>query len=578
MHFRRNHRLRRSLNVESLEGRRLLAIVTLEPSQDTSLFGDEANTSNGAGEFLFTGRVARRGGSLERRALLAFDVAGQVPEGATISAVSLTLHMSRTVAGPHPASLHRVTAAWGEAGSDARGEEGEGIAAQQGDATWTYRIFPTEEWSETGGDFVAAASATIPVDDDGHYTWSSEEMIADVETWLISPTQNFGWMLIGNESTGKTAKRFDSRESPVEMYRPKLTIEYTEDVVTPVATVGNTTLEEGGEGTTTFRFPVTLDVAPVENVQLTYQTVDGTATESNQDYTSKTGTLIFTPNGPLTQHISIEINGDLEVEDDEQFTIRLFDPDGIEITDNEAIGTILNDDEIVVVPAVSIENASEKEGDEGITVVTMQLFLSEATDKAVNIAYATNPGTATDNVDFVSAVGNMSLPPGETTAIIEVQIRGDRDLEDDETFAVDLTGATNAVIDKSSGTVTIIDDDEPFVSPWQNPQVSADVNGDGLVTPFDALLVINELNGAGLLNFGPGELPTDSGLQPPPYVDTDGNGILAPLDALIVINHLNSEHAVTPAAKPVASISSDALLADLALAALDDALDKKLSR
>ena len=135
MHFRRNHRLRRSLNVESLEGRRLLAIVTLEPSQDTSLFGDEANTSNGAGEFLFTGRVARRGGSLERRALLAFDVAGQVPEGATISAVSLTLHMSRTVAGPHPASLHRVTAAWGEAGSDARGEEGEGIAAQQGDAT-----------------------------------------------------------------------------------------------------------------------------------------------------------------------------------------------------------------------------------------------------------------------------------------------------------------------------------------------------------------------------------------------------------------------------------------------------------
>ena len=52
-------------------------------------------------------------------------------------------------------------------------------------------------------------------------------MVADVQGWLDDASTNFGWIIIGNESTNKTTKRFDSRENPSEGNRPTLAIEYT---------------------------------------------------------------------------------------------------------------------------------------------------------------------------------------------------------------------------------------------------------------------------------------------------------------------------------------------------------------
>ena len=51
-------------------------------------------------------------------------------------------------------------------------------------------------------------------------------MTADVQAWLDDAATNFGWILIGNESKGKTANRFDTMESS-ESARPTLTIEFT---------------------------------------------------------------------------------------------------------------------------------------------------------------------------------------------------------------------------------------------------------------------------------------------------------------------------------------------------------------
>ena len=38
-------------------------------------------------------------------------------------------------------------------------------------------------------------------------------MVADVQGWLDNPASNFGWLMLGDESTNLTAKRFDTRES-----------------------------------------------------------------------------------------------------------------------------------------------------------------------------------------------------------------------------------------------------------------------------------------------------------------------------------------------------------------------------
>ncbi len=43
---------------------------------------------------------------------------------------------------------------------------------------------------------------------------------------LDDPSTNFGWIVIGNEETIQTAKRFDSREVSQAGRRPRLTITY----------------------------------------------------------------------------------------------------------------------------------------------------------------------------------------------------------------------------------------------------------------------------------------------------------------------------------------------------------------
>ncbi|MHC5008542.1 MAG: hypothetical protein ACYTGF_14420, partial [Planctomycetota bacterium] len=57
--------------------------VVLTPVKDNTLFS-LGTTSNGAGDAIFSGRVGPSGGNTVQRAVLAFDVAGALPPGATI--------------------------------------------------------------------------------------------------------------------------------------------------------------------------------------------------------------------------------------------------------------------------------------------------------------------------------------------------------------------------------------------------------------------------------------------------------------------------------------------------------------
>jgi hypothetical protein len=66
-------------------------------------------------------------------------------------------------------------------------------------------------------------SASQSVSDVGPYTWSSAQMVADVQSWLDNPAGNFGWLVLGDEKPTLTSKRFDTRESASP---PVLTIQY----------------------------------------------------------------------------------------------------------------------------------------------------------------------------------------------------------------------------------------------------------------------------------------------------------------------------------------------------------------
>lgn len=208
--------------------------VTLTPLKDNTLFSDpNGGTSNGSGDAVFAGRVGAMGGGWLQRAVLAFDIASNVPHGSTITSITFTLNLITTVSGNQTITMHRLLADWGEGASS--GFSGLGAPAQPGDATWLYRFFPGSPWSTPGGDYIATASASkivgsalIP------YTWTSTPaLVADVQAWVNDPTTNFGWLIHGNEAVLKSSKKFASREFSDPAKWPSLVVQFTPPLPCP---------------------------------------------------------------------------------------------------------------------------------------------------------------------------------------------------------------------------------------------------------------------------------------------------------------------------------------------------------
>ncbi len=91
-------------------------------------------------------------------------------------------------------------------------------------------------------------------------------------------------------------------------------------------------------------------------------------------------------------------------------------------------------------------------------------------------------------------------------------------------------------LSSNPSTITVFVIDFSSDNPWQNAGAPLDVNGDGVTSPLDALLVINELNQRDARM-----LPTSAvGADPLfGYLDASGDGFISPLDALLIINGLN---------------------------------------
>jgi hypothetical protein len=203
------------------------SVATLEPVADTTIFHDGTsafdNTSDGSGPHVWTSRIVS---GAYRRALLRFDLSA-IPPGSVVRAARLTLHQSRSRTA-HPVSVHRLLAAWGEGASNG-GDAGLGAPAQPGDATWIRRIHPGVPWATPGGDFVPTPSALVVVPNVGGAVveWpSTAAMVADVQAWVDAPSSNHGWILLGDEETDQSAKRFSSRNAPTASVRPRLVVEY----------------------------------------------------------------------------------------------------------------------------------------------------------------------------------------------------------------------------------------------------------------------------------------------------------------------------------------------------------------
>lgn len=218
--------------------------VSIPASADNTIYENPSGNSNALGQNIFSGD---NGGGSPRRGLIKFDVSSLIPAGVMITSARLTLNcnVSRTI--PDNVFLHKLLSAWGEGTSDTGGGNGDGVGvpATANDATWLNSFFPSVFWSTPGGDFNAASSASVSVSATGFYTWQSPQMISDVQSWLDLPTSNNGWILICNESTIATARKFGSRENTTVANRPVLSVTYSS--VLPITLSSFDAEEKNGE-------------------------------------------------------------------------------------------------------------------------------------------------------------------------------------------------------------------------------------------------------------------------------------------------------------------------------------------
>ncbi len=206
--------------------------VILEPAKDATIFSEGNELANGSGSRIFAGATSGTGGAGSRRALIEFELGESIPAASVIDAVTLELTVQKVSRTPASAvlSLRRLEQDWSEGGTLT--SQGQGRPAQTGDVTWSHRSFnSSDKWNKEGGDFVGI-SATATVSGTGTVSWSSSQMAVDVQMWLDDPSSNFGWILLGSESTVGSAKGFASSEGP-SSFRPNLTIEYSPAVPDP---------------------------------------------------------------------------------------------------------------------------------------------------------------------------------------------------------------------------------------------------------------------------------------------------------------------------------------------------------
>ena len=261
------------------------------------------------------------------------------------------------------------------------------------------------------------------------------------------------------------------------------------DAATPPAppsriSIGDVRMAEGNAGQTAFRFTVSLDRAQSAPVTVDFATADGTATAPS-DYAAGQGTVTFAP-GETAKTVTVQVNGDTTVEPDETFNVNVANAAGnAAIADAQGVGTIVNDDQPVVVPPsrISINDVRMAEGNAGQTAFRFTVSLDQAQATPVTADFATANGTATAPSDYARTSGAVTFAPGETAETVTVLVKGDRTKEPDETFAVNLSSATaNATIIDGHGVGTIVNDDPSHTRrTWHSARRGLRLNRPGLL-------------------------------------------------------------------------------------------------
>ena len=110
-------------------------------------------------------------------------------------------------------------------------------------------------------------------------------------------------------------------------------------------------------------------------------------------------------------------------------------------------------------PSISIESIQVEEGNT-TNYLEVMLTLTNSVDYDLSVDVRTIDGTAIKGKDYTDLYEVIIFSAGQEQLSINIEILGDGIPEDNEIFSIRLENPLNVIIDNSTATVTIINDDE----------------------------------------------------------------------------------------------------------------------
>jgi len=231
----------------------------------------------------------------------------------------------------------------------------------------------------------------------------------------------------------------------------------------PVQTISvdNPSIVEGDSGTRSLTFTLTLDGLADGNESVLVSTVDGTATDADNDYEPVVSELVQFATGETEKTVTVTVNGDLVDElgaVNEALTLQLSGATNVTVGTPSGIGAIVNDDQP---RTVTVADASKVEGNAGTSVLNFVVTLNTPAKGNESVTVSTADGSATIADNDYAALTNapITFVAGATTATASVTINGDVTPEANETFTFTLGSNVNVLIDDGSAIGTIQNDD-----------------------------------------------------------------------------------------------------------------------
>jgi len=254
---------------------------------------------------------------------------------------------------------------------------------------------------------------------------------------------------------------------------------------------------EGNSSQRNLNFTFTLDAPAVEGASFEYYTEDKDSNESN-DYVPVSETYNI-PTGDRNITISIKINGDKNIENDETFYLKIRNEHNLRVYGHTAKGHIINDDGSY--PTLSCVNETESiiEGDSGQKTLTYLFLINKKLEETSSFEYhieddddneddedgdGDNDDDNDDDNEDIEGNDNdyepientlYNLESNQTEVSISVTINSDSKIEKDEIFSLALFNPIHLKINENCQNIetTIINDDGDYPEASINaPQLS----------------------------------------------------------------------------------------------------------